>query len=227
MHKKIVIAIDGYSSCGKSTVAKALAKELHYAYLDTGAMYRAVTFFCLKNKIDIQNPETVEDALNNIKINFKYNVQLGFAETFLNGENVEKDIRQLQVSQNVSAVSSIKSVRTAMVEQQRIIGKEKGIVLDGRDIGTVVFPNAELKIFMTADNDIRAKRRFDELVSKGIKAGLDEVKKNLEQRDLMDSTREESPLRKADDALMLDNSHLFEKQQLEIALQWARERINS
>jgi len=225
--QKIIITIDGWSSCGKSTLAKQLAKELGYIYIDSGAMYRAITLHFLRNHIDWTNSEAVEEALKEIYIEFIYNPKSQTSETYLNGENVEYVIRDLVVAEKVSEVASIKAVRDFAVRRQKAMGRSKGIIMDGRDIGTVVFPAAELKIFMTADNEIRVERRFKELYAKNPNITIEEVKANLEMRDYIDSHRETSPLRKADDALILDNSHLTMRQQLEIALQWARERIEA
>lgn len=215
---KINIAIDGYSSCGKSTIAKALAAELGYAYIDTGAMYRSVTLFALRNGL-IQNKkintEAIIMALPDIKVTFQYNNESKISDTYLNGENVEKAIRQMEVSEVVSKVSAIKEVREKMVALQKEMGKSKGVVMDGRDIGTNVFPDAELKIFMTADIDVRVARRFYELTSKGEHVTEDEVKDNLSKRDYDDINRKENPLRKADDAIVLDNSELSKQQQLD------------
>ena len=223
--QKIIITIDGWSSCGKSTLARQLAKELGYIYIDSGAMYRAITLHFLRNHIDWTNTQAVEDALKDIFIEFIYNSKSQSSETYLNGENVEYVIRDLVVAEKVSEVASIKEVRDFAVRRQKAMGRNKGIIMDGRDIGTVVFPHAELKIFMTADNEIRVERRFKELYAKNPNITLEEVKANLEMRDYIDSHREASPLRKADDALVLDNSHLTMRQQLEIALQWVRERM--
>jgi cytidylate kinase len=223
--QKIIITIDGWSSCGKSTLAKQLAKELSYIYIDSGAMYRAITLYFLRNHVDWTNPTAVHDALKEIFIEFVFNPKSEVSETHLNGENVEYVIRDLVVAEKVSDVAAIKEVRDFLVRQQKAMGKQKGIVMDGRDIGTVVFPNAELKIFMTADNEIRVERRFKELYAKNPNITLEEIKTNLELRDYIDSHRQVSPLHQAKDALMLDNSHLSMKQQLEIALQWARERM--
>ena len=223
--KRIVIAIDGHSSCGKSTVAKELARKLGYIYIDSGAMYRVVTLYALRNGLIKNQAPDVEKllaALKNIRITFKWDEETGRNTTFLNDENVEEEIRQLAVSENVSPISTIAGVRTEMVKQQRENGKNKGIVMDGRDIGTVVFPDAELKIFMTASPEIRAKRRFDELNAKGLTVDFDEILKNVKERDLIDSTREVSPLRKAEDALVLDNSYLTREQQLE----WVVKKVN-
>lgn len=223
--QNIIVTIDGWSSCGKSTLAKHLAKELGYIYIDSGAMYRAITLYFLRNHIDWTNKSAVTDALKEINIEFIYNPKSESSETYLNGENVEYVIRDLVVAEKVSEVAAIKEVRDFAVRGQKAMGKNKGIVMDGRDIGTVVFPHAELKIFMTADNAVRVERRFKELYSKNPNITLEEIKTNLEMRDYIDSHREASPLRQAKDALVLDNSNLSMKQQLEIALKWARERI--
>lgn len=220
MSKNIVIAIDGYSSCGKSTIAKALAKKLHFIYIDTGAMYRAVTLYFLRNKIDLNDPLAVESALDNIHINFDYRNEQTFV--FLNEEDISEEIRQMPVSEKVSQVSAIKAVRTAMVMQQQRMGKSKNIIMDGRDIGTVVFPDAPLKFFMTADPQIRAERRYKELINKGEKVSLEEIYANLALRDHQDTTREESPLIKAADAIVLDNSTIDQEMQLEFALSYIR-----
>jgi cytidylate kinase len=216
MSKNIVIAIDGYSSCGKSTIAKALAKKLHFIYIDTGAMYRAVTLYFLRNKIDLKDAKAVEEALNEIHINFEYNNEQTFV--FLNDEDVSEEIRQMPVSEKVSQVSAIKAVRTEMVRQQQRMGKSKNIIMDGRDIGTVVFPDATLKFFMTADPMIRAERRFKELIAKGENVSLEEIYSNLALRDHQDTTREESPLIQAEDAIVLDNSGIDQEMQLNFAL---------
>lgn len=223
--KKIIITIDGWSSCGKSTLAKQLAKELAYIYVDSGAMYRAITLFFLRNHIDWTDPVSVAGALQDISIGFVYNDRSQQCETCLNGENVEYLIRDLVVAEKVSDVAAIREVREFAVAQQQAMGDDKGIVMDGRDIGTVVFPMAELKIFMTADNAVRVERRFKELFEKNPNVTVEEVKANLEMRDYIDSHREASPLRQAEDALVLDNSNLSMQQQLDIALKWARERI--
>ena len=206
--KKIIVAIDGYSGCGKSTTAKAVAKILQYTYLDSGAMYRAVTLYFLRNNTDLSGTKEVDQALRNIKISFHFNEAKGLQEIFLNGENVENEIRGMAVSTYVSQVSKLSNVRQKMVDIQRRMGNEKGIVMDGRDIGTIVFPQAELKIFMTADTTIRAERRQKELMEKGEKISLDIVKKNLESRDKIDSGRSVSPLKKATDAVEIDTSHM-------------------
>ncbi len=210
--KKITIAIDGLSSCGKSTMAKDLAKRIGYIYVDTGAMYRAVTLYALRNDLfnedDSVKIEELEKKMDEINIHFLFNEETGRPDTYLNGELVEKEIRSMEVSNHVSAIAAIPFVRTAMVDQQQKMGKEKGIVMDGRDIGTVVFPDAELKIFVTASAEVRAQRRFDELKGKGMEADYDDILKNVQERDYLDSHREVSPLRQADDAIVLDNSEL-------------------
>lgn len=223
--KKIIITIDGWSSCGKSTLARQLARELDYVYIDSGAMYRAITLYFLRNHVDWTNMEAVTGALKDINLGIVFNEKSRQAEIFLNGENVEYVIRDLVVAEKVSEVATVKEVRDFAVAQQQKMGEHKGIVMDGRDIGTVVFPDAELKIFMQADNDIRIKRRFDELFEKNPNITLEEVKANLELRDYIDSHREISPLRKAPDALVLDNSTISMKQQLEIALKWTKDRL--
>ncbi len=206
--KKIIIAIDGYSACGKSTSAKMVASEIGYSYLDTGAMYRAVTLYFINNHIRLTNPKEVEQALNNIDVSFQFNTKTKQSETFLNGLNVEKKIRQMEVTQKVSPVSALPPVREKLVSEQQRLGKEKKIVMDGRDIGTNVFPEAELKVFMTADLNVRAQRRQEELIAKGQTLGLEKIIANLEERDRIDTTRTESPLRKADDAHLLDTTNL-------------------
>ena len=221
--KKIVIAIDGPSASGKSTIAKALAKTLHYAYVDSGAMYRAVTLYFLENNIPIDHPETVATALPKITIRFQRKEQGN--RTILNGQDVESEIRQMPVSEYVSQVSAISAVRREMVRQQQLMGKHKGIVMDGRDIGTVVFPEAEVKIFVTADIKERARRRYTELNKKGIQVTYDAVLENLHERDRIDSTRAVGPLRKADDAFEIDNSHLGLEEQLELAIKIVETKI--
>lgn len=212
--KKIVVAIDGFSSNGKSTMAKSLAKEIGYIYIDSGAMYRAVTLYCINNGLfdgDSLDDKRLQNEINNIKVEFHLNAENGTPDTYLNGENVEKQIRTMEVSSKVSAVSAIPVVRHAMVAMQQEMGKAKGIVMDGRDIGTVVFPNAEMKVFVTADAEVRAKRRFDELRSKGDnETTFEEVLENLKNRDHMDQTRKESPLKQADDAILLVCCYVFE-----------------
>lgn len=212
---KIIIAVDGYSSCGKSTTAKRAAARLGYAYIDTGAMYRAVTLYFLENHITFTNEKEVARALENIHIEFRRNPNNNRNETYLNGLIVEDEIRKLYIANQVSEVSAIPEVRHAMVAQQRRMGKNKGVILDGRDIGTVVFPNAELKVFMTADPMIRAHRRQIELMEKGEMIDLDEIIENIKKRDLIDTTRKESPLRKADDAIEIDTSYMTLDEQVE------------
>ncbi len=215
---KIVIAIDGFSSTGKSTIAKQLAKQLNYIYVDTGAMYRAVTYFALENNLigeDFFHSEALIKKLDDIHITFKFNEALGFAEVHLNGKNIEKEIRTLEVSQYVSPVATISEVRQKLVEQQQLMGKDKGIVMDGRDIGTVVFPDAELKIFMTASAETRAQRRYKELLERGHNLSYEDVLENVTTRDRIDSTRKDSPLVKAEDAIEIDNSDLTIEAQLD------------
>ena len=216
--KKIIIAIDGYSSTGKSSFAKAIARKLGYIYVDTGAMYRAVTLYAIQNGF-IATDGSVDNTgliskLQDIHIEFKVNNDKGVSDTYLNGVHVENEIRNISVAQHVSAVSAIAQVREEMVHQQQIMGKSRGLVMDGRDIGTVVFPDAELKIFMTADPKVRAKRRYDELTAKGETVTLDEIEQNIRQRDYDDSHRATSPLRKADDAITLDNSYMTPEEQM-------------
>lgn len=210
--KKITIAIDGHSSCGKSTMAKELARQLGYVYVDTGAMYRTVTLFAMRHNLFLADGEVDTDALRKcmpeIEVSFRFNEETGRPDAYLNGECVEKVIRSIEVSNHVSKVAAIPFVREAMVDQQRRMGAEKGIVMDGRDIGTTVFPDAELKIFVTASSQVRAQRRYDELKEKGMPADFDEILKNVEERDYIDSHREVSPLRQAPDALLLDNSEM-------------------
>lgn len=224
--KKIVIAIDGFSSCGKSTMAKDLAREVGYIYVDTGAMYRAVTLFAMRNDVfDAEGniDETrLKALLPDVKLTFQLNNETKLPEVCLNGENVERYIRTLEVSQHVSPIAALPFVREKLVEQQQAMGNDKGIVMDGRDIGTVVFPNAELKIFVTASAEIRAQRRFKELETKGMPADFDKILQNVEQRDYIDTHRETSPLRQADDALVLDNSHLTIAEQKV----WLMEKFN-
>lgn len=224
--KKIIVAIDGFSSCGKSTMAKDLAREVGYIYVDTGAMYRAVTLFAMRNDVfDAEGniDETrLKALLPDVKLTFQLNNETKLPEVCLNGENVERYIRTLEVSQHVSPIAALPFVREKLVEQQQAMGNEKGIVMDGRDIGTVVFPNAELKIFVTASAEIRAQRRFKELEAKGMPADFDEILQNVEQRDYIDTHRETSPLRQADDALILDNSHLTIAEQKV----WLMEKFN-
>ena len=224
--KKIIVAIDGHSSCGKSTMAKDLAREVGYIYVDTGAMYRAVTLFAMRNNLfDAEgniNTERLEQLLPEVKISFKLDPETSRPMACLNGEVVEQEIRSLEVSQHVSPIAALPFVRAKLVEQQQAMGKEKGIVMDGRDIGTVVFPEAELKIFVTASAEIRAQRRYKELQAKGMPADFDDILKNAEERDYIDSHRATSPLRQADDALVLDNSHLTIEEQKK----WLMEKFN-
>ena len=224
--KKITIAIDGHSSCGKSTMAKDLAREVGYVYVDTGAMYRSVTLYALRHDLFRENGSVKTDALEqqmaDIRISFKFNPETGRPDTYLNNECVEKEIRSLEVSNRVSPIAAIPFVRTAMVAQQQQMGKDKGVVMDGRDIGTTVFPDAELKIFVTASAKVRAQRRYDELQAKGMPADFDDILKNVEERDYLDSHREVSPLRKADDAILLDNSDMTIPEQK----QWLLDRFN-
>jgi cytidylate kinase len=223
--KKIIITIDGWSSCGKSTLAKQLANALNYVYIDSGAMYRAITLYFLRNHVDWSHTKAVKASLEEIDLEFVYNPISKQSEIHLNGENVEYVIRDMVVAETVSEVAAIRDVRDFAVDQQRRMGSQKGIVMDGRDIGTVVFPDAELKIFMEADNAIRVERRFKELFEKNPNITIEEVKNNLEMRDFIDSNREVSPLRQAADALVLDNSKLTEEQQLDFALRLANSRI--
>lgn len=222
--EKINIAIDGHSSCGKSTLAKAMAEKLDYLYVDSGAMYRAVTLYFLNNNIDLGNEQAVTGALDDIDIRFERGP--GGLRTYLNDKLVESEIRDMRVSNMVSPVAAISSVRRAMVRQQQRMGARKGVVMDGRDIGTVVFPDAELKIFLTADPAERARRRFEELRAKGSTASREEIVRNLMERDRIDTKRADSPLRKADDAVVIDNTHLSQEQQLAMALDLARERMS-
>lgn len=221
--KKIIITIDGWSSCGKSTLARQLAKKLGYVYVDSGAMYRAITLYFLRNHVDWTDTKEVNKALKEIHLDFHFNEKTETSEIFLNDENVEYVIRDLVVAEKVSDVAAIREVRSFAVAQQQKMGIKKGIVMDGRDIGTVVFPKAELKIFMTADNAVRVERRFRELYEKNPNITIEEVKSNLEMRDYIDSHREVSPLRKADDAIVLDNTNLTQEQQLHKALGWVNE----
>ena len=223
--RKIIVAIDGFSACGKSTTAKALAKKLSYAFIDSGAMYRAVTFFFIDNHVAITNLNEVVKALDNIDITFRYNNKLERNEVVLNGVSVEDEIRTLRIAQKVSDVAAIKEVRSLLVNLQRKMGKEKGIVMDGRDIGTNVFPNAELKIYMTAKSEIRIERRQKELLEKGELIEFDEVKENIEKRDLIDTTRKENPLTKAVDAWTLDNSELTMEEQVDVVMRWVDEKL--
>ena len=227
MAKKIIIAIDGWSSCGKSTLAKEMAKELGYLYVDSGAMYRAITLYFLRNHVDWTDKSEVKKALNAISLEFVFNEKSQLGEMHLNGENVEYVIRDLVVAEKVSEVAAIKEVRKFAVEQQQQMGTKKGVIMDGRDIGTVVFPKAELKIFLTADNAIRVERRFKELFDKNPNVTIEEVKSNLEMRDYIDSHREESPLRQADDAILLDNTNLTASETTQKALKLLKKVMNS
>lgn len=224
---KINIAIDGLSGCGKSSTAKAVAKSLGYKFIDTGAMYRSVTLFVLDNDVDLTSKEAVDQMLEKITIDFRYNQESQKNETFLNGQNVEEEIRSMRVAGSVSQVAAIKEVRVAMVAQQQQMGKDKGVVMDGRDIGSVVFPEAELKLFMMASTEVRAKRRQAELREKGEEVALDEIMRNLEERDRIDSTRDESPLIKVDDAIEVDTSNLMFDEQVQKVLDLALQRIEA
>ncbi len=225
MGNKITVTIDGWSSCGKSTLAKQLAKELGYVYIDSGAMYRAITLYFFRNHVDWTDPDEVHAALQNVVLEFKYNNSSQQSEMILNGENVEYVIRDLIIAEKVSEVAAIEEVRFFAVTQQKILGKNKGIVMDGRDIGTTVFPKAELKIFMTADTAVRVERRFKELFIKNPNISLEEVKNNLEMRDYIDSNRKISPLRKAEDAVEIDNTNMSMEEQLRIAVELARNKM--
>lgn len=222
MPGKINIAIDGHSSCGKGTLAKNIAKELGYIFIDSGAMYRAVALYLIREGISLKEVEDDPALLGNIHIDFMLNREKGFYDTFLNAENVEEEIRSMEVSKMVSKVSALAEVRRFIVAKQQAIGANKGVVMDGRDIGTVVFPDAELKIFMTASPEIRAKRRFEELAKKGVNVHYHEVLHNIKERDFIDSHRELSPLLKAEDAIELDNSSMTKEEQARLALQWAK-----
>jgi cytidylate kinase len=229
MEKRLIIAIDGYSSCGKSTFARAIAKELNYIFIDSGAMYRTVTLFCMRRRFiggGGLNTNGILNELKDINIDFIYNPDINEYETFLNSENVETEIRSMEVAAHVSRISQIAEVRARMVELQRQIGIFKGIVMDGRDIGTIVFPDADLKIFMTASVDIRARRRFDELKEKGIVIDFEEIKRNIIARDIADENRDISPLRRADDALILDNSRMTVEEQMEWVKQIIEKKLN-
>ena len=223
--KRIIVAIDGFSACGKSTTAKALAKKLGYAFIDSGAMYRAATLYFLDNHIAISNLKEVKEALDKINIAFRYNDSKQRNEVVLNGVSVEDEIRTLRIAEKVSEVSAIAEVRSLLVNLQRRMGKEKGIVMDGRDIGTNVFPDAELKIFMTADPKVRVERRQKELLERGDLIDFEEVKKNIEKRDLIDTSRKENPLTKAEDAWVLDNSELTMGEQVDVVLRWVDEKL--
>lgn len=223
--RKIVIAIDGYSACGKSTTAKEIAARLNYSYIDTGAMYRSVTLYFIKNYVNLTDPKNIEKALSQIQIDFKYNPKTNTNEAYLNNLCVEEEIRKMFVSEKVSEISAIPQVRHALVAQQKKMGKRKGVVMDGRDIGTTVFPDAELKIFMQADFMVRAYRRQKELLEQGQMIGLDDVIENLKKRDLLDTTRKESPLRKAEDAFVIDTTHITIEEQVEEIIHLATGKI--
>jgi cytidylate kinase len=227
MKNKIIIAIDGYSSCGKSTLAKDLAKRLAYRYIDTGAMYRAVTYYLLQNHIDLKNHDGIIEALHHINIDFEYDDITGKQITILNGYSVEKEIRDPFISDKVSPVSAVKEVRQFLVKQQQKMGEGKGIIMDGRDIGTVVFPDAELKLFMTADEAVRIERRYDELRASGVEMDLEDVRANISKRDYIDTHREESPLRQADDAIVIDNTLITQEEQLDIAINLVKDSQKS
>lgn len=227
MDKKIIVTIDGLSSCGKSTLARQLAKKLGYIFVDSGAMYRAITVYFLRNNVDFKNKKEIEEAIENISIDFVFNAQTEQSEIFLNEENVDYIIRDLVVAEKVSDVATIKEVREFAVSAQQKLGAGKGLVMDGRDIGTTVFPKAEIKFFMIADEAVRVERRFNEMSAKNPNITLEEVKNNIAMRDYIDSNREFSPLRKAKDAIELDNTNLSEEEQLEIALKIVREKIKS
>lgn len=229
--KKITIAIDGHSSCGKSTMAKDLAREVGYIYVDTGAMYRSVTLYALRHGLfhedgSVRTAE-LEQAMPDIRISFQLNPETGRPDTYLNGECVEQEIRSLEVSSHVSPIAAVGFVRKALVAQQQQMGQDKGVVMDGRDIGTVVFPDAELKVFVTASPEVRAQRRFDELQAKGMPADYEDILKNVQERDYIDSHREESPLRQADDALLLDNSNMTIPEQKAWLLERFHERVSA
>ena len=225
--KKIIITIDGYSSCGKSTLAKQVAKELNYVFVDSGAMYRAITFYFIQNNLNWENPEDVIKALQNITLKFEYNHEKGTSDILINGENIESQIRDMAINDKVSEVAAILEIREFAVLEQQKNSIEKGIVMDGRDIGTVVFPEAELKIFLTANPEERVKRRYNQLIKFGKEVDREEIRKNLEKRDYIDTHRKVSPLKKADDAVTLDNTDLTTEEQLDIVLGWATEKINS
>lgn len=224
---KIIIAIDGYSSCGKSTIAKELATRLGYNYIDSGAMYRAITLYFLRNNVDLTNTLSIAEAIDNVNLTFVFNPVTKSSDIHLNEENVSSYIRDMLVSDKVSEVAAIKLVRTFAVAQQKSMGLSKGIVMDGRDIGTAVFPDAELKIFMTADPEVRVMRRFKEMYATNHNITIEEVRHNLELRDYIDSTREESPLHRAKDAVLLDNSSMTKAEQLELVIKWVKEKSTS
>ncbi len=225
MLPKIIITIDGYSSCGKSTLAKQLAKKLDYVYIDSGAMYRAITLYFLRNNVDLRNEKKIREELKNVSLQFISNEHSQQSEIYLNGENVEYIIRDLVIAEKVSEVAALKDVRTFAVSAQQKMGINKGIIMDGRDIGTTVFPDAEVKIFMVADEAVRIERRFTEMFDKNPNITLDEIKSNIAMRDYIDSNREVSPLRKADDAIELDNTNLSQKEQLDFALKLVKAQL--
>lgn len=226
MEKRINIAIDGYSSCGKGTLAKEMAKKLNYVFIDSGAMYRAVTLFLMKHNVDVLDEEAVGNQLDLISLEFKQSVSNDRYEIHLNGENVDTEIRELRVASKVSEVARISAVRKKLVEMQQAIGAQKGVVMDGRDIGTVVFPDAELKIFMTASPDVRAERRYKEMIAAGKEVLLDDVRQNLIDRDRIDSSRDDSPLTLNDTYHVLDNSHLNPQEQFDLAMSWVQELLD-
>lgn len=226
-HPKIIIAIDGYSSCGKSTLAKELAAKLGYNYIDSGAMYRAITLYFLRNAVDFSSHDEVLNAIANINLSFVFNENRNASDIYLNDENAEPFIRDMLVSEKVSEVAAIREVRSFAVGQQKRMGRKKGIVMDGRDIGTTVFPDAELKLFMTADPEVRVMRRFKELYATNPNISLEEVRNNLELRDYIDSTREESPLHRAHDAILIDNSNLTREDQLKLVLELVKDRTKA
>jgi cytidylate kinase len=225
MNSNIIITIDGYSSCGKSTLAKQLAKKLEYVYVDSGAMYRAITLYFLRNNVDLKNEKEIRKSVENISLEFIVNEQSQQSAIYLNGENVEYIIRDLVIAEKVSEVAALKDVRTFAVAAQQAMGIKKGIIMDGRDIGTTVFPDAEVKIFMVADEAVRVERRFTEMFDKNPNITLDEVKSNIAMRDYIDSNREVSPLRKAGDAIVLDNTNLSQKEQLEFAMKLVKSQL--
>lgn len=223
--QKINVAIDGHSGCGKSTTAKVLAQKLGYTYIDTGAMYRAITLYFMENEVNIQSEKAVQEALQQIQIGFKVDEESGRPLTFLNDENVESQIRTPEIAERVSPVAAISAVRSFLVKQQRKIGENKGVVMDGRDIGTVVFPDAEAKFFMTAHVDIRAQRRVEELEAHGVEASFEEVKNNLSERDRIDSTRADSPLKRADDAILIDTTYTTIDEQVAMVMMYIKAKI--
>ena len=224
---KIIVAVDGFSSCGKSTTAKGVAARFGYSYIDTGAMYRAVTLYFVQNHVSLTNPKEIQKALENIKVDFHRNPENGLNETYLNGLNVEDEIRKLYIANRVSEVSAISEVRRAMVAQQQRMGRGRGVVLDGRDVGTVVFPNAELKVFMTADPTIRAERRQIELLAKGEMLNVSEILKNINHRDQIDTTRADSPLRQAEDAILIDTTGMTLDGQIQLLSEMIEDKLKT